>query len=65
MLDADADLTSTITKTVIKKTQARIIQRVWFNEEDQPEKHFHELLMLYTSRRNEQTDLLRALYDLT
>lgn len=32
-----------------KKTKARIIRSVWFNKEAEPEKHFRELLMLFTS----------------
>ena len=46
-------------KELIKRTQARIIRSVWFNKEAQPEKHYRELLMLFTSWRNKETDLLK------
>ena len=49
----------TINKSIKKRTQARIIRSVWLNKEAQPEKHFRELLMLFTSWRNEETDTLR------
>ena len=42
-----------------KRTQARIIRSVWFNEGAQPEKHYCELLMLFTSWQNEETILLK------
>jgi hypothetical protein len=45
-------------KSIKKRTQARIIRSVWFNKEAQPEKHYRELLMLFTPWRNEQTDLM-------
>lgn len=41
-----------------KRNKARIIRSVWFNKEADPEKHYHELLMLYTAWRTEETDLL-------
>ena len=50
---------STGSKELKKRTQARIIRSVWFNKEAQPEKHYRELLMLFTSWRNEETDLLK------
>ena len=40
---------STGSKELKKRTQARIIRSVWFNNEAQPEKHYRELLMLFTS----------------
>ena len=46
-------------KELKKRTQARIVRSVWFNKEAQPEKHYRELLMLFTSWRNEETDLLK------
>ena len=46
-------------KELNKRTQARINRSVWFNKEAQPEKRYRELLMLYTSWRNEETDLLK------
>ena len=45
-------------KSTKKRTKARIIRSVWFNKEAEPEKHFRELLMLFTPWRNEETDLL-------
>ena len=41
-----------------KRSKARIIRSVWFNREKDPEKHFRELIMLFTPWRNVQTDLL-------
>ena len=41
-----------------KRSKARIIRSVWFNREKDPEKHYRELIMLFTPWRNEQTDLL-------
>ena len=41
-----------------KRSKARIIRSVWFNCEKDSEKHFRELIMLFTPWRNEQTDLL-------
>ena len=46
-------------KSIKKRRQARIIRSVWFNKETQPEKHYRELIMLFTPWRNEQTDLMR------
>ena len=46
-------------KELKKRTEARIIRSVWFNKEAQPEKHC-ELLMLFTSWRNEETDLINT-----
>ena len=47
------------TKSNIKKrTNSRIIRSVWFNQEAQPEKHYRELIMLFTPWRNEETDLI-------
>ena len=47
------------TKSGIKKrTNSRILRSVWFNREAQPEKHYRELLMLFTPWRNEETDLI-------
>ena len=36
----------------------RIIRSVWFNVDTHPEKHYRELIMLFTSWRNEETDLI-------
>ncbi len=41
-----------------KRSKARIIRRVCFNKEVGSEKHYRELIMLFTSWRDEITDLL-------
>ena len=41
-----------------KRSKARIIRSVCFNKEVDSEKHYRELIMLFTSWRNEITDLL-------
>ena len=41
-----------------KRSKSRIIRSVWFNKEKDPEKHYRELIMLFTPWRNEETDLL-------
>ena len=41
-----------------KRSRPRIIRSVWFNVKSQPEKHYRELIMLFTSWRNEETDLI-------
>ena len=41
-----------------KRSKARIIRSCWFNKEAHPEKHFRELIMLFTAWRNEETDLI-------
>ena len=58
LLDDNSDVSSTRSKELKKRTQARIFRSVWFNKEAQPEKHC-ELIMLFTSWRNEETDLLK------
>jgi len=45
-------------KKIKKRLKARIIRSVWFNKEKDSQKHFRELIMLFTSWRNENTDLL-------
>ena len=47
------------TKNCIKKrSNSRVIRSVWFNREVQPEKHYRELLMLFTAWRNEENYLI-------
>ena len=41
-----------------QRLKPRIIRSVWFNVKYQPEKHYRELIMLFTSWRNEETDLI-------
>ena len=43
----NSDVIHTISKSINKRSQARIIRSAWFNREAQPEKHFWELLMLF------------------
>ena len=45
-----------------KKSKARIIRSVCFNKDVDSEKHYRKLIMLFTSWRNETTDLLRNYY---
>ncbi len=42
-----------------KRAKARIIRSVGFNKEVDSEKHYCELIMLFTSWRNETTDLIK------
>jgi hypothetical protein len=42
-----------------KRSKARIIRSVCYNKEVDSEKHYRELVMLFTSWRNETTDLLK------
>ena len=58
MLDDNSGV-STENKELKNRTQARIIRSVWFNKEAQPEKHYREFLMLFTSCQNKTTDLLK------
>ena len=59
LLNNDNSLTSDPSlKSVKKRSQARIIRSVWFNKEAQPEKHYRELIMLFTPWRNEHTGLM-------
>ena len=39
-----------------KRNKARIIRSVWLNKNADPEKHYRELIMLYTAWGNEETD---------
>jgi len=56
--DDDAHSKQKTSKKNKRRKKARIIRSVWFNKETEPEKHYHELIMLFTSWRNEDTDLL-------
>jgi hypothetical protein len=42
-----------------KRAKARIIRSVCFNKDVHSEKHYRELIMLFTSWRNETTDLIK------
>ena len=41
-----------------KHLKPRIIRSVWINVKSQPEKHYRELIMFFTSWRNEEADLI-------
>ena len=48
-----------MTKSRVKKQlKARIIRSPWFNKESHPEKHYRELILLFTPWRNEEKDLI-------
>ena len=49
-----------MTTNVKKRNKARIIQSCWFNKEAEPEKYYRELIMLFTSWRNEEVDLISS-----
>ncbi|KAL9970346.1 hypothetical protein ACROYT_G022703 [Oculina patagonica] len=55
---ASSDLKTKNQKQPQKRSKARVIRSVWFNKESNPEKHYRELLMLFTAWRDENTDLL-------
>ena len=56
--DELCDEKSIIDKKNKKRSKSRIIRSVWFNKEKEPEKHYRELIMLFTPWRNEVMDLL-------
>ncbi|XP_078349889.1 uncharacterized protein LOC144634728 [Oculina patagonica] len=56
--DTSSDLKTVNHKQTQKRSKARVIRSVWFNKESNPEKHYRELLMLFTAWRDENTDLL-------
>ena len=41
-----------------KRSKARIIRSVCFNKQVDPERHYRELIMLFTPWKNEETDLI-------
>ena len=48
-----------MTKSRVKKRlKARVIGSPWFNKESHPEKHYRELIMLFTPWRNEEKNLI-------
>jgi len=55
--DDDEFVTTTNSKTR-RRSKARVLRSVWFNKEKEPEKHYRELLMLFTPWRTEETDSL-------
>ena len=62
--DDDGDDDKSSKKVILaktkKRTKARIIRSCWFSKEAEPEKYYRELIMLFTSWRNEETDLIGA-----
>ena len=59
--DDDGVSKKTCSKTK-KRTKATVIRSVWFNKEVELEKHYHELITLFTPWQNEETDLLGMVY---
>ena len=57
--DEDIELSKNACSKTKKRSKARTIRNVWFNKHSEPEKHYHALIMLFTSWRNEETDLLQ------
>ena len=49
MNDDDNEAYQNTSRKTKKRTKARIIRSVWFNKETEPEKHYRELIMLFTS----------------
>ena len=46
------------TSKIKERSRATIIRSAWFNKDSQPEKHYRELIMLFTPWKNEETDLI-------
>ena len=55
--DKNVECTKNSCSKTKKRTKARIIRSVWYNKEAEPEKHYWELMMLFTPWRNEETYL--------
>ena len=45
------------TKILKKRSKCRVIRSVWFNKETDAEKHYRELLFLFTAWRDEERDI--------
>ena len=56
--NAISELSNKVPSKSNKRTKARIIRSCWFNKEKEPEKHYRELMMLFTPWRNEETDII-------
>jgi len=56
--DDDDEFVKTTNSKTRRCSKARVLRSVWFNKEKESEKHYRELLMLFTPWRNEETDLL-------
>ena len=56
--DDDNESANKLPSKLKKRIKARIIRSCWFNKEKEPEKHYRELIMLFTPWRNEETDII-------
>ena len=48
---------ATVGKVSNERTRPIVIRSVWFSEKAEPKKHYREMIMLFTSWRNEQSHL--------
>ena len=56
--DDDDEFVKTTNNKTRRSSKARVLRSEWYNKQKEPEKHYRELLMLFTPWRNEETDLL-------
>ena len=56
--DDDNESANKLPSKLKKRIKARIIRSCWFNKEKEPEKHYRELIMLFTPWRNEETEII-------
>ena len=56
--DDDNESANKLPSKLKKRTKARIIRSCWFNKGKEPEKHYRELIMLFTPWTNEETDII-------
>ncbi|PFX15052.1 hypothetical protein AWC38_SpisGene20755 [Stylophora pistillata] len=56
--DDDNESANKVPSKLKKRTKPRIIRSCWFNKEKEPEKHYRELIMLFTPWINEETDII-------
>ena len=54
----DDEISNKTKNNIKKRSKCRMIRSAWFDKESDHEKHYRELIMLFTSWRNEETDLL-------
>ena len=55
--DDDDEFVKTTNGKTRRRSKARVLRSVWSIEQKEPEKHYRELLMLFTPWRNEETEL--------
>jgi len=48
----DDEFVKTTNSKTRRRSKARVLRNAWFNKEKEPEKHYRELLMLFTPWRN-------------